>query len=104
MKHPPEFFGRPLEAAVVDPDNPVVVSAHLPCAAQELPLEQEGETVFDLAELQPLLETTGPKGPSPPERLGPRLVRPGPLSPEGGEHPGYGETLLPSFRWEKSAL
>jgi DEAD/DEAH box helicase domain-containing protein len=55
MKHPPEFFGRPLEAAVVDPDNPVVVSAHLPCAAQELPLEQEGETVFDLTEIQPLL-------------------------------------------------
>jgi len=55
MKHPAEFFGRPLEAAVVDPDNPVVVSAHLPCAAQELPLDREGETVFDLAAHENLL-------------------------------------------------
>jgi DEAD/DEAH box helicase domain-containing protein len=48
MKHPQEFFGRPMETAVVDPDNPVVVKAHLPCAAQELPLEHGEETVFDL--------------------------------------------------------
>jgi len=48
MKHPGQFFGRPLEAAVVDPDNPVIVSAHLPCAAQELPLDLERETFFDL--------------------------------------------------------
>jgi DEAD/DEAH box helicase domain-containing protein len=48
MKHPQQFFGRPLEAAVVDPDNPVIVSAHLPCAAQELPLNLEQETFFDL--------------------------------------------------------
>uniref|UniRef100_A0A7C5ALL2 DEAD/DEAH box helicase n=1 Tax=Desulfobacca acetoxidans TaxID=60893 RepID=A0A7C5ALL2_9BACT len=48
MKHPDEFFGRPLEAAVVDPDNPEVVAAHLPCAAQELPLEKDQERFFDL--------------------------------------------------------
>lgn len=48
MKHPDQFFGRPLEAAVVDPDNPVIVSAHLPCAAQELPLDREQEAFFDL--------------------------------------------------------
>jgi DEAD/DEAH box helicase domain-containing protein len=48
MKHPGQFFGRPLETAVVDPDNPFIVKAHLPCAAQELPLDLERETFFDL--------------------------------------------------------
>jgi DEAD/DEAH box helicase domain-containing protein len=62
MKHPQEFFGRPLEAAVVDPDNPVVVSAHLPCAAQELPLEQKGETIFDLTTCEPLLTQLSREG------------------------------------------
>ncbi|MFZ0051375.1 MAG: DEAD/DEAH box helicase, partial [Desulfobaccales bacterium] len=49
IKYPDEFFGRPLETAVVDPDNPYVVKAHLPCAAQELPLRLTGEVHFDLA-------------------------------------------------------
>ena len=48
IKYPDEFFGRPLETAVIDPDNPYVVKAHLPCAAQELPLQIKGETFFDL--------------------------------------------------------
>jgi DEAD/DEAH box helicase domain-containing protein len=48
IKYPEEFFGRPLETAVVDPDNPFVVKAHLPCAAQELPLKVKDETFFDL--------------------------------------------------------
>jgi len=55
MKHPEQFFGRPLEAAVVDPDNPVVVSAHLPCAAQELPLDLKREAFFDLSLHEPQL-------------------------------------------------
>jgi DEAD/DEAH box helicase domain-containing protein len=48
IKYPEEFFGRPMETAVVDPDNPFVVKAHLPCAAQELPLKVKDETYFDL--------------------------------------------------------
>jgi DEAD/DEAH box helicase domain-containing protein len=56
MKYPDHFFGRPLECAVVDPDNPVVVAAHLPCAAQELPLNREWERHFDLEALAPALE------------------------------------------------
>jgi len=48
MKYPEQFFARPLECAVVDPDNPVVVAAHLPCAAQELPLKRDQERHFDL--------------------------------------------------------
>lgn len=48
IKYPEQFFGRPMEAAVVDPDNHFVVKAHLPCAAQELPLHSETEVFFDL--------------------------------------------------------
>lgn len=38
MKNPGDLFDRPYEAAVLDPDNPFVVDAHLPCAAAEMPL------------------------------------------------------------------
>ncbi|MBW1783478.1 MAG: DEAD/DEAH box helicase [Deltaproteobacteria bacterium] len=38
MKHPDDLFERPFEAAVLDPDNPYVMDAHLPCAAAEIPL------------------------------------------------------------------
>ncbi len=56
IKYPDEFFGRPLEAAVVDPDNPFVVKAHLPCAAQELPLHLDTEAFFDLEAHAPVLK------------------------------------------------
>ena len=46
IKHPEEFFSRPLEAAVLDPHNPVVVKAHLTAAAQELPLDLSQEQAF----------------------------------------------------------
>lgn len=55
IKHPAEFFSRPLEAAVLDPHNPVVVKAHLPCAAQEVPLDLAQEQVFDLHRSQKLI-------------------------------------------------
>ncbi len=55
MKHPQEFFSRHFEAAVLDPHNPYVVKAHLPCAAQELPLNRHTETVFDLSAYQELI-------------------------------------------------
>ncbi|MBN2032365.1 MAG: DEAD/DEAH box helicase [Deltaproteobacteria bacterium] len=35
MKHPEQFFERPFESALLDPHNPFVVEAHLPCAAAE---------------------------------------------------------------------
>jgi len=47
IKYPDQFFGRPMETAIVDPDNPYVVKEHLPCAAQELPL-REDDAFFDL--------------------------------------------------------
>jgi DEAD/DEAH box helicase domain-containing protein len=38
IKHPDQFFERPFESALLDPHNPFVVEAHLPCAAAENPL------------------------------------------------------------------
>jgi len=38
MKYPEEFFGRSYESAVLDPNNPHVVGAHLVCAADEMPI------------------------------------------------------------------
>lgn len=38
MTHPDELFERGFEAAVLDPENPYVVRAHLPCAAAERPI------------------------------------------------------------------
>jgi len=46
MKYPEDFFERPFEAAVVDPDNPYVVAAHLPCAAAERPITLEDTRFF----------------------------------------------------------
>jgi DEAD/DEAH box helicase domain-containing protein len=43
VHHPDAVFGRPVEAAVLDPDNPHVVGPHLAAAAAEMPL-----TVTDL--------------------------------------------------------
>jgi len=39
--HPRTFFERELEHAVLDPHNPEVAAAHLPCAAAELPLRED---------------------------------------------------------------
>jgi DEAD/DEAH box helicase domain-containing protein len=40
VHHPDAVFGRPVEAAVLDPDNPYVLEPHLECAASELPLKE----------------------------------------------------------------
>jgi len=46
MRHPEFFFGRSPEAAVVDPHNPYILAQQLACAAYELPLGPQDETVF----------------------------------------------------------
>jgi len=40
MRNPEDFFARPPESAVLNPDNPVIKGRHLACAAAELPLRQ----------------------------------------------------------------
>ena len=46
MAHPRELFTRPAEPAVVNPENPHVLSAHLGCAAFEQPLVPADALVF----------------------------------------------------------
>jgi DEAD/DEAH box helicase domain-containing protein len=40
VHHPAAVFGRPVEAAVLDPDNPHVLGPHLAAAAAELPITE----------------------------------------------------------------
>ena len=46
VHHPETVFGRPVEAAVLDPDNPYVLEPHLECAASELPLREADLELF----------------------------------------------------------
>jgi len=46
MHHPEFFFGQRVENALVNPDNPYILRAHLLCAAWELPLGGEDEAIF----------------------------------------------------------
>ncbi len=41
VRHADDFFSRPPEKAVLNPDNPVILARHLECAAAELPLCQD---------------------------------------------------------------
>jgi DEAD/DEAH box helicase domain-containing protein len=46
MRHPESFFGKSFENALVNPDNPYILRAHLVCAAWELPLTDLDEEFF----------------------------------------------------------
>lgn len=46
VHHPDVFFGRPVEATVMDPTNPYVLAPQLACAAAELPLTEDDEALF----------------------------------------------------------
>ena len=46
VHHPESVFGKPVEAAVLDPDNPHVLGPHLCAAAAELPLTDDDLTLF----------------------------------------------------------
>jgi DEAD/DEAH box helicase domain-containing protein len=46
VHHPEAIFGRPVEATVLDPDNPYVLEPHLECAAAELPLTEADLALF----------------------------------------------------------
>jgi len=45
MRHPDLFFGSPHESAIVDLENPYILSGQLLCAAAELPLT-EGDSAY----------------------------------------------------------
>jgi DEAD/DEAH box helicase domain-containing protein len=57
VHHPEAIFGQPVEAAVLDPNNPHVVTPHLAAAAAELPLTEADLPAF------------GPTAPAAVERL-----------------------------------
>lgn len=46
VHHPEAIFGRPVEATVLDPDNPHVLQPHLCCAAAELPITDDDVEIF----------------------------------------------------------
>ena len=46
LHHPGDLFNREIEAALVDPENPYVLSNHLVCAAYERPLREEDAALF----------------------------------------------------------
>jgi DEAD/DEAH box helicase domain-containing protein len=46
VHHPETLVGQPVEATVLDPDNPYVLGPHLCAAAAELPLTEDGLALF----------------------------------------------------------
>jgi DEAD/DEAH box helicase domain-containing protein len=61
VHHPEAIFGSPVEATVLDPDNPYVLEPHLCAAAAELPLTEPDLELFgpSTAELLPDLVRRG---------------------------------------------
>ncbi|MGA2162085.1 MAG: DEAD/DEAH box helicase [Methanoregula sp.] len=55
MHHPDAFFSRSHEHAIIDTENPYIVSGHLLCAAAELPLREEADAGFFGESFTPLL-------------------------------------------------
>ncbi|NED95748.1 DEAD/DEAH box helicase [Phytoactinopolyspora alkaliphila] len=61
VHHPDAIFGRPIEATVLDPDNPYVLAPHLCAAAAEKSLAEDDLDIFGPSTLKVLgaLETEG---------------------------------------------
>ncbi len=60
-RHPDEFLERPVEAAILDPDNPQIYAEHLVCAAHEAPLS-DADTPFLGAEWRAYAEELAEAG------------------------------------------
>ena len=52
MRHPEAFFRKGYENALVNPENPYILRAHLICAAWELPLTKDDEGYFGSASVR----------------------------------------------------
>ena len=59
VHHPEAIFGTPVEATVLDPDNPYVLGPHLCAAAAELPLTAEDLELFGPASAEVLEDLVG---------------------------------------------
>ena len=46
MRHPEDFFQKSFENALINPENPYILRAHLACAAWEMPLSEHDEIYF----------------------------------------------------------
>jgi DEAD/DEAH box helicase domain-containing protein len=69
MRHPGAFFGKSIEAAVIDPGNRNILKRHLPCAASEVYL-REDDRVYDIPKLRPLIEELSIEGSMNPGKRG----------------------------------
>ncbi|MEK7847578.1 MAG: Zn-binding domain-containing protein, partial [Chloroflexota bacterium] len=59
MHHPQALFGRPVENALLNPDNPHILRPHLLCAAYELPLAEKEQDIFGPGMLPLVAELEG---------------------------------------------
>jgi len=62
LHHPDDLFGRPHEAALVDPGNPYVLAPHLLCAAFEAPLTDDDMDLFGGAGARALAQALEAEG------------------------------------------
>ena len=61
VTHPRYFLGQPVEQALIDPDNLVMVAHHLACAAFELPFEA-GEAFGSFQDASAVLDALAEEG------------------------------------------
>ncbi len=61
MRHPDDFFSRPVEPAVLNPDNPAIMQAHLVCMAAENPLAVD-DSSFSVTPYLPALDKLVQRG------------------------------------------
>ncbi|MFJ2028332.1 DEAD/DEAH box helicase [Streptosporangium sp. NPDC087985] len=59
VHHPEALFGRPVEAIVLDPDNPYVLGPHLCAAAAEIPLTRDELEIFGPTAKEVLADLVG---------------------------------------------
>jgi DEAD/DEAH box helicase domain-containing protein len=61
MRHPEEFFGKPIESVVIDEENEFIVKNHLPCAAAEVYLRPD-DPVYDFEKIKPHIDALASEG------------------------------------------